>query len=90
MVAEFVEQVLLDRERARDLRKPPVRVEAMGAALRGRPHAPAGPDWDAAVAYWKTLRSDPDAKFDREVTLDTREIRPQVTDPVTITEKLSK
>ena len=47
--------------------------------LKARPFSPTGPDWDAAVAYWKTLRSDPDAKFDREVTLDAREIRPQVT-----------
>jgi len=47
--------------------------------LKGRPFAPAGPDWDPAVAYWRTLNSDPDAKFDREVTLDARDIRPQVT-----------
>lgn len=46
--------------------------------LKGRPLAPAGPDWDAAVAYWKTLRSDPQAKFDREITLRAEEIRPQV------------
>jgi len=48
------------------------------AYLKGRPFAPAGPDWDAAVAYWKTLNSDPGAKFDREVTLRAEEIRPQV------------
>src|SRR6187401_555406 len=47
--------------------------------LRGRPFAPSGPTWDAAVAYWRTLKSDPDAKFDREVKLDARDIRPQVT-----------
>ena len=47
--------------------------------LKGRPYAPAGPDRDAAIAYWRTLKSDPDAKFDREVTLEAREIRPQVT-----------
>ena len=47
--------------------------------LRGRPFAPNGPDWNAAVAYWKTLRSDPDAKFDREVQLRAEEIRPHVT-----------
>jgi len=47
--------------------------------LRGRPLAPTGPDWDAAVAYWKSLRSDPDAKFDREVQLRGEEIRPHVT-----------
>ncbi|MSQ55484.1 MAG: 3-isopropylmalate dehydratase large subunit [Betaproteobacteria bacterium] len=47
--------------------------------LKGRTFAPAGPDRDAAVAYWRTLKSDPEAKFDREVKLDAREIRPQVT-----------
>ena len=47
--------------------------------LRGRPFAPTGSDWSAAVAYWKSLRSDPDAKFDREVTLRAEEIRPHVT-----------
>ncbi|MEX1073985.1 MAG: 3-isopropylmalate dehydratase large subunit, partial [Burkholderiales bacterium] len=46
--------------------------------LKGRPFAPTGPDWDAAVAYWKTLKSDPGAKFDREVTLRAEEILPQV------------
>jgi len=46
--------------------------------LKGRPFAPAGPDWDAAVAYWKTLKSDPDAKYDREVALRAEEIKPQV------------
>src|SRR5688500_7413024 len=47
--------------------------------LKGRPLAPSGTDWDAAVAYWRTLRSDPDAKFDREVLLRAEEIRPHVT-----------
>ena len=47
--------------------------------LRGRPYAPKGRDWDHAVAYWRTLASDPNARFDREVALDAREIRPQVT-----------
>jgi 3-isopropylmalate/(R)-2-methylmalate dehydratase large subunit len=46
--------------------------------LKGRPFAPAGPDWDAAVAYWRTLKSDAGAKFDREVALRAEEIRPQV------------
>jgi 3-isopropylmalate/(R)-2-methylmalate dehydratase large subunit len=49
------------------------------AYVKGRRFAPSGPDWDRAVAYWRTLKSDPDAKFDREVTLDAREIRPHVT-----------
>jgi len=46
--------------------------------LQGRPFSPTGPDWDAAVAYWRTLRSDADAKFDREVALRAEDIRPQV------------
>jgi 3-isopropylmalate/(R)-2-methylmalate dehydratase large subunit len=47
--------------------------------VKGRPFSPSGPTWDAAVTYWRTLKSDPDAKFDREVKLDAREIKPQVT-----------
>ncbi|MEC8137409.1 MAG: 3-isopropylmalate dehydratase large subunit, partial [Pseudomonadota bacterium] len=47
--------------------------------LTGRPFAPKGADWDAAVAYWKTLPSDPGATYDTEVTLDVGEIEPQVT-----------
>src|SRR5262249_19495356 len=45
--------------------------------LRGRPGAPA--DFDAAVERWRSLRSDPDAVFDRELAVDVSEIRPQVT-----------
>jgi 3-isopropylmalate/(R)-2-methylmalate dehydratase large subunit len=47
--------------------------------IKGRKFAPQGAAWEQAVAYWRTLKSDPDAKFDREVTLDAREIRPHVT-----------
>jgi 3-isopropylmalate/(R)-2-methylmalate dehydratase large subunit len=47
--------------------------------VKGRPFAPKAPLWDSAVAYWRTLKSDPDARFDREVTLDAREIKPHVT-----------
>ena len=47
--------------------------------VKGRPFAPKGREWDMAVAYWRTLQSDPDAKFDREVRLDAREIKPHVT-----------
>ena len=47
--------------------------------LKGRPFSPAGPEWDQAAAYWSMLRSDPDAKFEREVTLDAATIKPQVT-----------
>jgi 3-isopropylmalate/(R)-2-methylmalate dehydratase large subunit len=47
--------------------------------LKGRKFAPQGREWDLAVEYWRTLRSDLDAKFDREITLDARDIRPHVT-----------
>lgn len=47
--------------------------------LRGRPHAPAGADWDAAVAYWDSLRTDSGAEFDTEVFLDAAELTPFVT-----------
>ncbi|MFC3688269.1 3-isopropylmalate dehydratase large subunit [Aquipuribacter hungaricus] len=47
--------------------------------LRGRPHAPQGADWDAAVEYWRTLRTDDDAVFDAEVVLDAADIEPFVT-----------
>jgi 3-isopropylmalate/(R)-2-methylmalate dehydratase large subunit len=49
------------------------------AYLRGRPYAPKGADWDKALAYWRTLPSDPEATFDREVSLDAAEIAPMVT-----------
>ncbi len=47
--------------------------------LKGRPHAPEGADWDAAVEYWRTLRSDDDAVFDTEVTLRASDLEPFVT-----------
>jgi 3-isopropylmalate/(R)-2-methylmalate dehydratase large subunit len=47
--------------------------------VRGRTFAPRPPLWDSAVAYWRTLKSDADAKFDREVVLDARQIKPHVT-----------
>jgi 3-isopropylmalate/(R)-2-methylmalate dehydratase large subunit len=49
------------------------------AYVEGRPGAPKGADWDAAVARWRDLRSDDDAVFDREVEVDVSELRPQVT-----------
>ncbi|MCG9771264.1 3-isopropylmalate dehydratase large subunit [Pseudoalteromonas piscicida] len=49
------------------------------AYLRGRPFAPQGEDFDAAVCYWQTLHSDPDAEFDRVVELDADSVQPQVT-----------
>ena len=47
--------------------------------LAGRPYAPAGNLWDAAVAAWADIRSDDDAAFDRRVTLDGTALVPQVT-----------
>lgn len=47
--------------------------------LRGRPFAPSGELWDQAEAYWRTLVSDPDAHFDREIVLDATRLAPQVT-----------
>jgi 3-isopropylmalate/(R)-2-methylmalate dehydratase large subunit len=47
--------------------------------LQGRPHAPQGADWDAAVEYWTTLRTDDDAVFDREVHIDAAALTPFVT-----------
>jgi 3-isopropylmalate/(R)-2-methylmalate dehydratase large subunit len=47
--------------------------------LKGRPFAPKGTDWERAVQHWRGLRSDPEAKFDRELTLDARDIKPHVT-----------
>ena len=47
--------------------------------VKGRPLAPSGVAWDQAVAYWRTLQSDPDARFDAVVELDAGAIVPQVT-----------
>jgi len=47
--------------------------------LHGRPYAPKGADWDAALAHWRPLPSDADAHFDREVLLDAAQIVPMVT-----------
>ena len=49
------------------------------AYVKGRPFSPTGVEWDQAVAYWRTLQSDPGAHFDRVVELDANLIRPQVT-----------
>ncbi|MET8544194.1 3-isopropylmalate dehydratase large subunit [Kitasatospora sp. NPDC004799] len=53
--------------------------ETTFAYLEGRPHAPKGEDWDAAVAYWRTLGTDEDAVFDHEVFIDASELTPFVT-----------
>ncbi|WP_094764860.1 3-isopropylmalate dehydratase large subunit [Luteococcus japonicus] len=47
--------------------------------LKGRPNAPEGEDWEAAVEYWKTLRTDDDAVFDVQVDLDASTLTPFVT-----------
>ncbi len=47
--------------------------------VQGREHAPTGADWDAAVEYWKTLKTDDDAQFDAEVVIDGDALEPFVT-----------
>jgi len=47
--------------------------------LQGRPHAPTGADWDAAVSYWRLLATDDDATYDREVHIDAATVTPFVT-----------
>ncbi|KAB2897096.1 MAG: 3-isopropylmalate dehydratase large subunit [Dokdonella sp.] len=49
------------------------------AWLKGRPHAPQGAAWDAAVARWRELASDAGARYDRELHIDARAVRPTVT-----------
>ncbi|NND55597.1 MAG: 3-isopropylmalate dehydratase large subunit [Gammaproteobacteria bacterium] len=46
--------------------------------VKGRPFAPTEAQWDQAVAYWQTLRTDDDARFDKEITIDCADIVPQV------------
>jgi 3-isopropylmalate/(R)-2-methylmalate dehydratase large subunit len=53
--------------------------ETTFAYIQGKPEAPKGADWDAAVAHWKTLVSDEDAVFDKEIVLDAAEVTPFVT-----------
>ena len=53
--------------------------ETTFAYLKGRPHAPAGDDWDAALEYWRTLRTDEDAVFDKEIIVDGSAVTPFVT-----------
>ncbi len=53
--------------------------ETTFAYVKGKPHAPEGADWDAALAYWKTLTTDADAKFDVEVNINADELEPFVT-----------
>ena len=53
--------------------------ETTYAYLKGRPFAPKAAQWDKALAYWRTLPSDPGAVFDREVSLDASQLAPMVT-----------
>jgi 3-isopropylmalate/(R)-2-methylmalate dehydratase large subunit len=53
--------------------------ETTFAYLEGRPHAPNGSDWDAALADWRQLRTDDDAVFDHEVVIDASTLAPFVT-----------
>ena len=48
------------------------------AWLEGRPHAPPGADWERALEHWRTLPTDPDATFDREIVFDASELTPYV------------
>lgn len=47
--------------------------------IKNRPYAPKGKDWDEAVEFWKTLPSDEDAKFDKEIVFDAKDIEPRIT-----------
>jgi len=47
--------------------------------LKGRPYTPTGKDWDKAVDWWKSLATDPGAKFDKSVVIDASDIQPTVT-----------
>ena len=49
------------------------------AYLKGRPYAPTGADWDAALEWWKSLPSDPGAAYDKRIDLDAADIAPNVT-----------
>ncbi|USQ79377.1 3-isopropylmalate dehydratase large subunit [Ornithinimicrobium faecis] len=53
--------------------------ETTFAYVQGRPHAPTGADWDAAVEAWRELRTDDDAVFDEEITIDAATLTPYVT-----------
>src|ERR1700681_2273960 len=53
--------------------------ETTFAYICGRRFAPTGKDWDEAVAYWRTLASDPEAKFDRVIEVDAASLAPFVT-----------
>lgn len=47
--------------------------------VKGREYAPTGDDWDKALEYWRSLRTDDDAVFDKELTFDAADIQPMIT-----------
>ncbi|HEX7374310.1 MAG TPA: 3-isopropylmalate dehydratase large subunit [Steroidobacteraceae bacterium] len=53
--------------------------ETTFAYLKGREYAPRGADWDRAVTEWRALRTDPDARFDKQVTIDAGTLEPMIT-----------
>jgi 3-isopropylmalate/(R)-2-methylmalate dehydratase large subunit len=53
--------------------------ETTFAWIKGRPYAPRGAVWDQALAYWRSLKSDDDAQFDKEIVIDCTDIAPSVT-----------
>ena len=53
--------------------------ETTFAYLKGREYAPKGAEWDTAVAFWRTLKSDDDAVFDKEITYRAEDIKPRIT-----------
>jgi 3-isopropylmalate/(R)-2-methylmalate dehydratase large subunit len=53
--------------------------ETTFAYLKGREYAPKGAEWDKAVAFWRTLKSDDDAVFDKEITYRAEDIKPRIT-----------
>ncbi len=53
--------------------------ETTFAYIKGRENAPAGAEWDKALAYWKTLKSDDNAVFDKEISINAADIEPMIT-----------
>ncbi|SMQ69873.1 3-isopropylmalate dehydratase, large subunit [Altererythrobacter xiamenensis] len=53
--------------------------ETVFSYLKGRPYAPKGKDWDAALAWWRTLKTDEGAQFDKSVVIDASAVEPTVT-----------
>ena len=53
--------------------------ETTFAYVKGREYAPKGAAWDKAISYWKTLKSDSDAVFDKEIVFDAADIEPRIT-----------